>query len=93
MKRTVVDVIRRILVLAYAVACAAAAGLIASAPAHAIPQCQNGEYATGDCASGTCVHDDLSGVDQCSGPVAPPLLPEGPPVRVGIRGDVGIGIG
>ena len=85
-----VGVIRRILVWSCAAACAAAAGFIASAPAEAIPQCRDG-YVTGDCA-GTCVRDDLPGVDQCSGPVASPLFPEGPPVRVGLEGGVGVGI-
>jgi hypothetical protein len=30
--------------------------------------------------------------DQCVGAVVPPLLPPPPDVRVGIRGDVGVGI-
>jgi hypothetical protein len=73
------------------VAALAAANLIASAPAHADPpQCDNGPIVLADCpAGGVC-----TGVidNQCVGPIVPPLLPPPPDVRVGIRGDIGVGI-
>jgi hypothetical protein len=69
----------------------AAAGLIASAPAQAgPPQCGNGPIvmdgctAPGDC---TAVIDN-----QCVG-LQPPLLPPPPDVRVGLQGDIGVGVG
>jgi hypothetical protein len=75
----------------YVVAALAAANLIASAPALADPpQCNNGPIVAADCpAGGVC-----TGVinNQCVGPIVPPLLPPPPDVRVGIRGDVGVGI-
>jgi hypothetical protein len=43
-----------------------------------------------DCpAGGVC-----TGVidNQCVGPIVPPLLPPPPDVRVGLKGDVGVGI-
>ena len=82
-------VIRRIL-CACPAACVAAAGLIASAPAQAgPPQCGDGPIVMAGCQGpGDCtaVIDD-----QCIG-VQPPLLPGPPDVRVGLQGDVGVGI-
>jgi hypothetical protein len=65
--------------------------VIASAPAQADPpQCDNGPIVMPDCpAGGVC-----TGVidNQCVGPIVPPLLPPPPDVRVGLKGDVGVGI-
>jgi hypothetical protein len=72
-------------------ACAAAAGLIASAPAQADPpQCDNGPIVVADCPAGGVCTGVING--QCVGPIQTPLLPPPPDVRVGIRGDVGVGI-
>jgi hypothetical protein len=69
----------------------AAAGLLASAPAQAAPpQCGDGPIVMAGCTGpGDCtaVIDD-----QCVG-VQPPLLPPPPDVRVGVKGDIGVGIG
>ncbi|HEX4586580.1 MAG TPA: hypothetical protein VH185_01260 [Mycobacterium sp.] len=84
--------IRRTFGWACGAACAAAATLVVSAPAHADPpQCDNGPIVATDCpAGGVC-----TGVinDQCVGPVVPPLLPPPAPGRVGLRGDIGVGVG
>jgi hypothetical protein len=83
-------VILRILVCVCAAACVATASFIASAPAQADPpQCDNGPIVVADCPAGglcTAVIDN-----QCVG-VQAPMLPPPPDVRVGIRGDVGVGI-
>ena len=72
-------------------ACAAATGLIASAPAQADPpQCDDGPIVTADCTPGGLCTAVIN--DQCVGAVVPPLLPPPGDVRVGIRGDVGVGI-
>ncbi|HEX9498601.1 MAG TPA: hypothetical protein VF926_09540 [Mycobacterium sp.] len=85
------SVIRRILVWACAVACAAAAGLIASAPAQSDPpQCDNGPIVLADCPAGGLCTAVIG--DQCVGPVVPPLLPPPSPDRVGLEGRVGVGI-
>jgi hypothetical protein len=84
-------VTRRIVVWAAAAACAAAAGLIASAPAQADPpQCDNGPIVRADCPPGGLCTAVIG--DQCVGPVVPPLLPSPSPDRVGIEGRVGVGI-
>jgi Zn-dependent M28 family amino/carboxypeptidase len=81
----------RILASAYVAACAAAAGLIASAPAQADPpQCDNGPIVVADCPAGGLCTAMIN--DQCVGAVVPPLLPPPPPVRVGLEGGVGVGI-
>jgi len=83
-------VIRQTFASACVAACAAAAGLIASAQAQADPpQCGDGPMVmTGCTGPGDCtaVIDN-----QCVG-VQPPLLPPPPPVRIGIEGGVGVGI-
>jgi hypothetical protein len=85
-------VIRRILIWACGVACAAATGVIASAPAHADPpRCDNGPIVEADCPAGGLCTGVIN--DQCVGPIQAPLLPEAPPGRVGVRGDVLLGIG
>jgi hypothetical protein len=68
-----------------------AAGLIASAPAQAgPPQCGNGPIVMGGC---TAPGDCTAVIDnQCIG-VQPPLLPPAPDVRVGLQGDIGVGVG
>jgi hypothetical protein len=72
------------------VAAIAAASLIASAPAQADPpQCDNGPIVVADCPAGGLCTAMIN--NQCVGAVVPPLLPP-PDVRVGIRGDVGVGI-
>ena len=84
------NVIRRTVASALAAVCAAA-GLIASAPAQADPpQCDNGPIVVADCPAGGLCTAMIN--DQCVGAVVPPLLPPPPDVRVGIRGDVGVGI-
>ncbi|HXL63391.1 MAG TPA: hypothetical protein VN959_22435 [Mycobacterium sp.] len=84
--------VRRAVNLALMVALPAAAALIVSAPAQADPpQCDSGPIVATDCPNGGLCTAVIG--DQCVGPVVPPLLPPPPPVRVGIRGDVGIGIG
>jgi len=72
---------------------AAAADLIAAAPAQAdqLP-CQYGEYVTADCPSGGCADDEVAGIDDLCGPALEPLFPQGPQVNVRVRGGVGIGI-
>jgi hypothetical protein len=83
-------VVRRIVALAGAVGCVAA-GLIASAPAQADPpQCDNGPIVQPNCPAGGLCTAVIS--DECVGPIQPPLLPGPPPVRVGLQGDVGVGI-
>jgi hypothetical protein len=78
--------------LACAAAGAAAAGLVASAPAQADPPtCDDGPLVQYDCPAGGLCTGVIN--DQCVGPVVPPLLPPPPDVRVGIKGDVGVGIG
>jgi hypothetical protein len=73
------------------VAAIAAASLIASAPAQADPpQCDNGPIVVADCPAGGLCTAMIN--NQCVGAVVPPLLPPPPDVRVGIRGDVGVGI-
>jgi hypothetical protein len=81
---------RRRIVVCVAAAFVAAANPLASAPAQAAPpQCGNGPIvmdgctAPGDC---TAVIDN-----QCVG-VQAPLLPPPPDVRVGLQGDIGVGI-
>jgi hypothetical protein len=72
-------------------ACAAAAGLIASAPAQADPpQCDSGTIVLDNCPAGGLCTAVIN--DQCVGDVVPPLLPPPGDVRVGIRGGVGVGI-
>jgi hypothetical protein len=84
-------VVRRILVWLCAAGCAAAAGLIASAPAQADPpQCDSGPIVVADCPAGGLCTAMIN--DQCVGPIEAPLLPPPPDVRVGIRGGVGVGI-
>jgi hypothetical protein len=84
-------VIRRILASTSAAACAAAAGLIASAPAQAdLPECDSGPIVVADCPAGGLCTAMIN--NQCVGAVVPPLLPPPPDIRVGIRGDVGVGI-
>jgi hypothetical protein len=84
-------VIRRTVASGCVAACAAAAGLIASAPAQADPpQCDDGPIVTADCTPGGLCTAVIN--DQCVGAVVPPLLPPPGDVRVGIRGDVGVGI-
>jgi hypothetical protein len=74
-----------------AAASMAAAGLIASAPAQAgPPQCDSGPIVQYDCPAGNLCTGVIDG--QCVGSV-PPMLPPPGDVRVGIRGDVGVGIG
>jgi hypothetical protein len=84
-------VIRRIVLWTCAAACAAAAGLVSPAPAQADPpQCGDGPIVMAGCQTpGDCtaVIDN-----QCVGPVVPPLLPGPGPVRVGLQGDIGVGI-
>lgn len=81
---------RRRIVVCVAAAFAAAANLIASAPAQADPpQCDSGPIVQYDCPSGGVCTAVIDG--QCVG-VQPPLLPPPPPVKVGIEGDVGVGI-
>jgi hypothetical protein len=69
----------------------AAAGLIASAPAQADPpQCGDGPIVMAGC---TGPGDCTAVIDnQCVG-VQPPLLPPPPDVRVGLQGDIGVGVG
>jgi hypothetical protein len=83
-------VIRRILATAGAAGCVAA-GLIAPAAAHADPpQCGDGPIVMAGC---TGPGDCTAVIDgQCVG-VQPPLLPGSPPVRVGLQGDFGVGVG
>ncbi|HVQ52052.1 MAG TPA: hypothetical protein VMS92_18570 [Mycobacterium sp.] len=82
-------ILLRIRACACAAACAAAA-LTVSAPAQAEPpQCDSGPIVVADCPAGglcTAVIDN-----QCVG-VQAPMLPPPPDVRVGIRGDIGVGI-
>jgi hypothetical protein len=68
----------------------AAASVIASAPSRAgPPQCDNGSIVMAGC---TGPGDCTAVIDnQCVG-VQAPLLPPPPPVRVGLQGDVGVGI-
>jgi hypothetical protein len=83
-------VIRRIVVWSCVAACAATANLIVSAPAQAgPPQCDNGPIVMADCPSGALCTAVIN--DQCVGAV-PPMLPPPPDVRVGLEGDVGVGI-
>jgi hypothetical protein len=83
-------VTRRILGFVCSAACAAT-GLIASAPAQADPpECDSGPIVVADCPAGGLCTAMIN--DQCVGAVVPPLLPPPPDVRVGIRGDVGVGI-
>jgi hypothetical protein len=80
---------RRILVLTFAAACAAS--FIASAPAHADPPtCDDGPLVQYDCPAGNLCTGVIDG--QCIGSV-PPLLPPPNDVRVGVKGDIGVGIG
>jgi hypothetical protein len=73
------------------VAALAAASLIASAPAQADPpQCDNGPIVVADCPAGGLCTAMIN--NQCVGAVVPPLLPPPADVRVGVRGDVGVGI-
>jgi hypothetical protein len=84
-------VILRILAGACAAGCVATASLIASAPAQADPpQCVDGPIVVADCPAGGLCTAMIN--DQCVGAVVPPLLPPPPDVRVGIQGDVGVGI-
>jgi hypothetical protein len=80
---------RRVLVWVSAAASAAAAGLIASAPAQADPpQCGDGPIVMAGC---TAPGDCTAVIDnQCVG-VQPPLLPPPGPVKVGIEGGIGVG--
>jgi hypothetical protein len=74
-----------------ATASMAAAGLIACAPAQAgPPQCGDGPIVMEGC---TGPGDCTAVIDhQCIG-VQPPLLPPPPDVRVGLQGDIGVGVG
>ena len=77
--------------MALVVTLAAAAALIVSAPAQADPpQCDDSAIVVTDCPSGGLCTAEIG--DQCVGPVVPPLLPPPPPDRVGLRGDIGVGI-
>jgi hypothetical protein len=79
------------MVLACAAASAAAAGLIASAPAQADPPtCGDGPIVEYNCQAGDLCTAVIDG--QCVG-AQPPMLPPPPDVRVGIQGDIGVGIG
>jgi hypothetical protein len=69
----------------------AAAGVIASAPAQADPpQCGDSPIVEYNCQAGDLCTAVIDG--QCVG-AQPPMLPPPPDVRVGVKGDIGIGIG
>jgi len=80
---------RRVLVCVAALI--AAAGLIAPAAAQADPpQCGNGPIVEYNCQPGDLCTAVIDG--QCVG-AQPPMLPPPPDVRVGVKGDIGVGIG
>jgi hypothetical protein len=85
-------VIRR-LVFGGFVAATVAAGFSPAAPAHAAPQCQYGENVFADCTSGRCPEVTTGQATPCVGLVLTPLLPQGPPVKVGLEGGIGVGSG
>jgi hypothetical protein len=73
------------------VAALVTAGFSPAAPAQAAPQCQYGENVFADCAGGHCPDVTTGQAAPCIGMVLTPLLPQGPPVKVGLQGGIGIG--
>jgi hypothetical protein len=67
--------------------------LVPAVPAQAAPQCQYGENVTADCAGGQCPDVTTGQATPCEGMVLDPLFPPGPPVRVGLEGGIGVGVG